>query len=154
MGATKVGDAAPDFHRRDQNGEPLSLSEYRGKRAVVLYFYPRDDTPICTREACHFRDHHEDFTQAGAQVIGVSSDSEDSHRAFAARHGLPFRLVADTDGSLRKAYGAPKSLGLMPGRVTYVIDRDGIVRHLFNAQLAAQRHVDEALATIRGFAQG
>lgn len=149
MARIKEGDTAPDFERTDQHGETVRLSDYRGQRAVVLYFYPKDETPMCTRQACAFRDSYEDFTDAGAEVIGVSADSERSHRAFAEHHGLPFRLVADTDGSLRQAYGVPRTLGLMPGRVTYVIDREGVVRHVFSAQLAAQRHIDAALATLR-----
>lgn len=150
MTAIRVGDPAPEFERTDHNGEPVALADYRGKRAVVLYFYPKDDTPVCTREACHFRDSYADFSDAGAEVIGVSADDEAVHRRFAARHGLPFKLVADGDGRLRAAYGVPKTLGLMPGRVTYVIDKEGVVRHVFNAQFAARRHVEEALATIRG----
>lgn len=149
MAAIEVGNAAPDFERNDQNGEPVRLADYRGERAVVLYFYPKDETPGCTRQACAFRDSYRDFTDAGAEVIGVSGDSDDSHQSFAEHHKLPFRLIADGDGRLRKAFGVPKTLGLMPGRVTYVIDRDGIVRHVFNAQLAPQRHIDEALATLR-----
>lgn len=144
-----VGSLAPEFRRKDHNGGSVALADYRGRRAVVLYFYPQDNTLICTREACYFRDSYEAFTEAGAEVIGVSSDSEGYHRAFAARYNLPFRLIADADGSLRRSYGVAKTLGLLPGRVTFVIDREGVVRHLFNAQFAAQRHAQEALATIR-----
>jgi len=149
MASVQVGDRAPDFELPAHDGGNVRLSDYRGERAVVLYFYPKDETPVCTKEACSFRDAYQDFVDAGAEVIGVSQDSVDSHRRFVARHGLPFRLIADTDGELRRAYGVPKTLGLMAGRVTYVIDRDGVVRHAFNAQLAAQRHVDEALAALR-----
>lgn len=148
MTAIDVGDTAPDFELTDQNGETVRLADYRGQRAVVLYFYPKDETPGCTTQACAFRDSYQDFTNAGAEVIGVSSDSDDSHHAFAEHHALPFRLVADRDGSLRKAFGVPKTLGLLPGRVTYVIDRDGVVQHIFNSQLAPKRHIDEALKTL------
>jgi len=119
-----------------------------GRRPLVLFFYPKDDTPICTKEACAFRDSYETFSAAGAEVIGISSDSAASHRAFAARHKLPFLLASDADGSLRKAFGVPKTLGLFPGRVTYVVDRDGIIRLVFSAQLASQDHVTKALAAV------
>jgi len=119
-----------------------------GRRPLVLFFYPKDDTPICTKEACAFRDSYETFSAAGAEVIGISSDNAASHRAFAARHKLPFLLASDADGSLRKAFGVPKTLGLFPGRVTYVVDRDGIIRLVFSAQLASQDHVTKALAAV------
>ena len=119
-----------------------------GRRPLVLFFYPKDDTPICTKEACAFRDSYETFSAAGAEVIGISSDNAASHRAFATRHKLPFLLASDADGSLRKAFGVPKTLGLFPGRVTYVVDRDGIIRLVFSAQLASQDHVTKALAAV------
>ncbi len=143
-----VGDEAPDFTKVDQKGETIQLSALRGEKVVVLYFYPKDDTPGCTAEACSFRDSYEDFVDLGAAVIGVSSDSENSHRAFAERHGLPFHLVSDGDGALRKAYGIPKMF-LMPGRSTLVIDKEGVVRHVFDAQIRATKHVDEALEAVR-----
>ena len=116
---------------------------------MVLFFYPKDGSPVCTKEACAFRDAYEDFVEAGAVVIGVSGDSEAQHQAFASNHRLPFTLVSDADGSVRKAFGVPKSMGLLPGRVTYVIDSEGIVRHVFSSQFAADRHVKEALEVIR-----
>src|SRR5690606_39455723 len=108
-----------------------------------------DDTPGCTREACAFRDDYEAFQEAGAEVLGISSDTSESHRRFAAKHRLPFRLLADPGGKVRAAFGVPRTAGLLPGRVTYVIDREGVIRHAFNSQLAATRHVDEALAVLR-----
>jgi peroxiredoxin Q/BCP len=144
-----VGDPAPDVTLTTQTGEKVSLADYRGKQAVVVFFYPKDGTPVCTQEACSFRDSHEGFVEAGAVVIGVSGDSANRHQAFAATHRLPFLLVADTDGSVRRAFGVPKSMGLFPGRVTYVIDKEGIVRHVFSAQFAADRHVGEALEVVR-----
>jgi peroxiredoxin Q/BCP len=144
----KVGDPAPDFVLPDANGRQVRLGDFRG-RPVVLYFYPKDDTPGCTREACSFRDQHQDFQDAGAEVLGVSSDSSESHRRFAARHRLPFRLLADRGGEVRRLYGVPATLGLLPGRVTFVIDGEGVVRHVFNSQLAATRHVEEALGVLR-----
>ncbi len=109
----------------------------------------KDGSPVCTKEACAFRDAYEDFVEAGAVVIGVSGDSEAQHQAFASNHRLPFTLVSDADGSVRQAFGVPKSMGLLPGRVTYVIDSEGIVRHVFSSQFAADRHVKEALEVIR-----
>ena len=153
MPTLQVGDTAPDFSLPSQTGQPVSLADYRGKSAVVLFFYPKDGTAICTKEACSFRDSYEDFVQAGAAVIGVSSDSADSHQAFASGHRLPFVLLSDAAGSLRKAFGVPKTLGIMPGRVTYVIDKEGVVRHVFNSQFAADRHVAEALAVVRQLSQ-
>ena len=149
MTTLKIGDRAPDFTLPSQDGKPVSLADFRGKNAVVLFFYPKDESPICTKEACSFRDAYEDFVQAGATVIGVSSDSAESHQSFAEHHRLPFLLLADTDGSLRKSFGVPKTLGVMPGRVTYVIDKEGTVRLLFNSQLSAAEHVAEALKMVR-----
>jgi peroxiredoxin Q/BCP len=144
-----VGDAAPELSLSTQENERITLSDYQGKKAVVLFFYPRDGTPVCTKEACAFRDAYEDFVDAGAAVIGVSGDSAARHQAFASSHRLPFVLVSDSDGQARRAFGVPKSLGLLPGRVTYVIDEEGIVRHVFRSQFAADRHVKEALEVVR-----
>src|SRR5215472_9922302 len=144
-----VGQTAPEFELPDASGHRVRLGDFRGKKSVVLYFYPKDDTPGCTKEACSFRDQYEAFKDAGAEVIGVSSDSEASHRKFADKHRLPFTLVADTSGEVRKRYGVPATLGLLPGRVTFVIDRNGVVRHVFNSQLQATKHVDEALGVLR-----
>lgn len=152
MGSIAIGDTAPDFTSHTQNGDTISLSQFRGKKTIVLYFYPKDETPGCTAEACTFRDSFEDFVDAGAVVIGVSQDSDESHRKFAAHHRLPFLLVSDRDKSLQKAYGVPKTMGLLPGRVTYVIDPEGIVRHVFNSQLNAKKHVREALGVVQRLA--
>jgi len=145
----QVGDLAPDFELPSQTGEPVKLSDFKGKW-VVVYFYPADDTPGCTKEACAFRDSHEDFVDAGAIVLGISSDSKESHAKFAAKHNLPFTLLSDEGGALRKLYGVKKSLGLLPGRVTYVIDPNGVVRKVFSSQLGVTKHHTEALETIRG----
>jgi peroxiredoxin Q/BCP len=148
--AIKVGDEAPDFTFTHKNGSPASLKSLRQQKAVILYFYPKDDTPGCTAQACSFRDAYEDFVQAGAEVIGVSADESAAHESFASRYRLPFTLVSDADGSLRKSYGVPRSfLGLLPGRVTYVIDREGIVQHVFNSQLQATKHITEAMDVLK-----
>ena len=144
-----VGDQAPDFILPSQSGEPVRLSDRLGEQVVVLYFYPRDNTPGCTAEACAFRDSHEVFSEAGAEVIGVSSDSADRHAAFAGRYDLPFTLLSDAGGRVRKRYGVPAVLGVLPGRVTYVIDRQGTVRHVFNSMTSIDQHVGDALAVVR-----
>jgi peroxiredoxin Q/BCP len=143
------GDQAPDFHLPSAGGENVRLSDYRGKSEVVLYFYPKDGTPGCTTEACTFRDSYESFRDAGAEVIGVSSDSSESHRGFASKHRLPFVLLSDAGGSVRKQYGVPKTLGLIPGRTTYLIDRDGVVRHVFSSQFRPLKHVAETLEVLK-----
>jgi peroxiredoxin Q/BCP len=144
-----VGDKAPDFTLPSQSGEPVRLQDRIGQRVVVLYFYPKDDTRGCTAEACAFRDSHEVFTDAGAEVIGVSSDSVDRHAAFADRHNLPFTLLSDVGSKVRKTYGVPATLGFIPGRVTYVIDRSGTVRHVFNSMMNIDRHVKDALEVVQ-----
>jgi peroxiredoxin Q/BCP len=149
MTSPLLNEPAPDFTCEAHDGRQVRLADYRGKSVVVLYFYPKDGSPVCTKEACAFRDAYEEFTKLGAVVIGVSDDSLDRHRTFAASRALPFLLLSDQDGSLRKAYQVPKTLGVMPGRVTYVIDRAGVVRHVFSALLSAQRHVAEALQVVR-----
>ena len=144
----KVGEPAPDFALASASGETVRLSDFRGKAEVVLFFYPKDDTPGCTAEACSFRDSHEAFRDVGAVVIGISSDPGDSHRRFADRHRLPYLLLSDADGSARSRFGVPKTFGLIPGRVTFVIDREGVVRHVFSSQFRPARHVTEALAVL------
>jgi len=145
----QVGDKAPDFTLPSQSGEQVRLYDRLGERVVVLYFYPKDNTPGCTAEACAFRDSHEVFTDAGAEVIGVSSDSSDRHAAFAGRHNLPFTLLSDRGGRVRKSYGVPAVLGVLPGRVTYVIDREGTVRHVFNSMTNIDQHVGDALDVVK-----
>lgn len=144
-----AGDRAPDFTLEDQDGRRVSLADFRGRQPVVVYFYPKDDTPGCSKEACTFRDRYQAFVDAGAEVLGISSDPAASHQAFAAKHRLPFRLLADAGGEVRAAFGVPRTAGLLPGRVTYVIDRAGVIRHAFASQLAAARHVDEAIEGLR-----
>jgi len=150
----EVGDKAPDFTLPSQSGEQVRLQDRLGQGVVVLYFYPKDETSGCTREACAFRDSHEVFTDAGAEVIGVSSDSVDKHAAFATHHKLPFTLLSDKGGKVRKAYEVPSTLGFIPGRVTYVIDRDGTVRHVFNSMTNIDRHVKDALEVVRRLQAG
>jgi peroxiredoxin Q/BCP len=143
-----VGDRVPDFELADQHGKPVSMGRFRGRTNVVLYFYPKDDTAGCTRESCSFRDHYEEFKDAGAEVVGISSDSPGSHEKFASKYSLPFTLLSDPGGRVRKGFGVPATLGLIPGRVTYVIDKQGVIRHVFNSQFNPNAHVDEALRVL------
>ena len=145
----KVGDRAPDFTLPSQLGDNVTLSEYFGKKNVVLYFYPKDESPGCTREACTFRDSYEELTSLGAEVIGVSSQSVESHRSFATHHGLPFILLSDAGNKVRQLYGVPSTMGIIPGRVTYIIDKKGVVRRIFSSQTQAEKHVEEAIKTLK-----
>ncbi|HVH15938.1 MAG TPA: peroxiredoxin [Candidatus Angelobacter sp.] len=145
----ELGSPAPGFRLRTSNGEYVSLEDFRGNKNVVVYFYPKDFTKGCTAEACEFRDSYEEFKHLGAEVIGISSDNQKSHEAFASEHKLPFVLLTDPDGSVRKSYGVKKTLGFVPGRVSFVIDKNGIVRHVFSSQSRATAHVGEALAVLK-----
>lgn len=139
----QLGDQAPNFSLPTDNGTTWQLAEQRGQ-PVVLYFYPKDDTPGCTAEACAFRDQYEDFQDLGAQVVGVSSDSAASHQKFVQKHRLPFPLLADAGGRVRKLYEVPRAfLGLVPGRVTFVIDAQGKIAYIFNSMSGATDHVSK-----------
>jgi thioredoxin-dependent peroxiredoxin len=145
----RVGDAAPDFARPSSVGEPIRLSDFRDRRCVVLYFYPRDNTAICTAQACEFRDRYADFSAADAVVIGISGNSLESHRQFAAAHTLPFHLLSDADGSLRALYGIANRLWLIPQRATFVIDKQGIIRMVFVSLWQGPAHAQHALEVLR-----
>lgn len=145
----RVGDEAPEFKLPSNAGGEVSLSDFRGKKNVVLYFYPKDETQGCTKEACAFRDTYERFRERGAEVLGVSSDTVESHMKFAERHNLKFPLLSDPNGKLRKTYGVPSTLGFIPGRVTYIIDEQGTVRFIFNSQIRPEQHITEALNALQ-----
>lgn len=149
MAKVNVGDRAPDFELKDKDGNTVRLSHYRGKQNVVVYFYPKDETPGCTAQACSFRDSYEDFQEVGAEVIGISGDSQRSHAGFVENHALPFLILSDPKGRVRKDYGAYDLLGLIPGRVTFVIDKDGKVIHKFDSQLSPTKHIREALEILK-----
>jgi len=129
-------------------GDNVTLSEFLGKKNIVLYFYPKDETIGCTKEACTFRDNYEELTKLGAEVLGTSGQSVESHKSFASHYGLPFILLADEGNKVRELYGVPSSMGILPGRVTYIIDKKGVVRHIFNSQTQTRRHVEEAKETL------
>ena len=148
MASVKVGDKAPEFALRSQEGEVVKLSELLSRGNAVVYFYPKDNTPGCTAEAGAFRDSYQKFTELGAQIVGISSDTVNSHKGFADDCRLPFKILSDADGEVRKKFGVPSSMGILPGRVTYVIDKGGTVRYVFSSQLRANRHVEEALKAL------
>ncbi len=145
----QVGDRAPDFTLTATAGAPVRLQDFIGQQPIVLYFYPKDNTPGCTAQACAFRDSYTVFQELGAVVIGISADSVASHQQFATAHNLPFLLLSDPGDRVRKLYGVPATLGILPGRVTYIIDTQGIVRHIFNSQLNFSAHAEEALKTLK-----
>lgn len=149
MSKIKEGDLLPAIQLKDSRGNLYDTSKVKGKKNLVLFFYPKDDTPGCTAEACKFRDHYEDFISADTEVVGISSDSEKSHQSFSIKHRLPFPLLSDPEKKARKLLGVPSTLGFLDGRVTYVVDKQGVVRHIFNSQLQATRHIEEALQAIR-----
>lgn len=149
MSKIQQGDKIPEFEIPDQTGETFRSESLKGKKCVI-FFYPKDETPGCTKEACAFRDAYEDFKEADAEVIGISSDGIKTHQSFISNHNLPFTLLSDEDKSVRKMFGVPSNLlGLIPGRVTYVANSKGIVEYIFNSQLNTQGHIDKALEVIK-----
>jgi len=145
----EIGDHIPAIKLKDQNGENFDLKKFVGQKALVVYFYPKDFTPGCTKEACNFRDSYEDFKELGAEVIGVSSDSPKSHAKFAGKYELPYIFLSDKSKKARNAFGVkPNLLGLLPGRETFVFDKEGRLLHKFNS-MNAGRHMSEALAVLK-----
>jgi peroxiredoxin Q/BCP len=145
----KTGVQAPDFTLENQRGEPVHLYDVLDRHWVVLFFYPKDHSPVCTTEVCAFRDSYDDFQGTGAEVLGISSDPIAAHAAFAAKHQLPYQLLADPDGRVRTAYGVPKTLGLLPGRTTFVIDSSRIIRLAYSSSFNANAHKEKALQLLR-----
>lgn len=142
------GDRAPEFELPDQSGAQVASASFHG-RPLVVFFYPKDESAGCTREACSFRDAYQAFRDAGAQVVGISNDPVESHRNFANHHELPYPLLSDESGAVARAFGVGKVLGLIPRRVTFVIDRDGVILRRFESMVRLERHVDEALEALR-----
>jgi thioredoxin-dependent peroxiredoxin len=146
--ALKIGDVIPNFTTKDSNGAIFDSQNYIGKQAVVIYFYPKDDTPGCTVQACSFRDNYQDFKDLGAEVIGISSDSPQSHIKFQSKYKLPFILLSDHDKKLRKLFGVENNLIFIPGRETFVADKNGIIKMVFNS-MNAKIHIDKALSILK-----
>ena len=146
--AIQIGDKQPHFTAVKQGGTAFDSNSIQNK-PVVIYFYPKDNTPGCTTQACSFRDAYQDFQDLGAEVIGVSGDSVSSHQNFQQKHKLPFILLSDSDRKLRKLFGVPTALfGLIPGRVTYVFDAFGKAIYIFD-NMSAKNHITKALEAIK-----
>ncbi len=147
--SVKIGEKAPDFELTNQSGIKIRFFDMIGTENIVLFFYPMDSSPGCTAQACAFRDSYEVFQDYGAEVIGISSGDQKSHFNFVEKNKLPYTLLSDTGRKVRKLYGVPKTMGFIDGRVTYVIDKQGIIRHIFNSQLNFSGHVEEALSILK-----
>ena len=153
MSKLEVGSGIPEFQLKDQDGNLFDINSILGKKNLVIYFYPKDETAGCTKEACSFRDSFEVFKEEDAEVIGISADSVESHRNFREHHHLPFTLLSDPDNQVRELFGVPNSmLGMVPGRVTYIADKKGIIRHIFNSQINPEKHVTTALDVLKKLA--
>ena len=145
----KEGTKAPEFSLPSQDGKIVSMSQFKGKSSVVLFFYPKDESYGCTKEACSFRDNYEVFREAGAEVVGISADDETSHKSFASHHKLPFILLSDNEHKVAELYKVGKTLGILPGRVTFVIDKSGTIRKVFSSQFSFEKHITEALKILK-----
>lgn len=146
MGKIQIGDVVPPFTLKDQNGNDFDISNLLGSKKLVIFFYPQDGSLNCTKEACYFRDLSDVFDEADAIIIGISSQSVESHKDFAETNRLKYTLLSDSENVVRKLFGVPgRMFGLIPGRVTYVADRSGKVVYIFDSQTDTQRHADEAL---------
>lgn len=149
-----VGQRAPEFSGTLGSGKQLSLEDFRGKKNVILYFFPKDFTPGCTKEACSFRDRRPDIAKLDAEIVGASFDTADKHKQFADAYQLPYPLLSDPDGSIAQAYGVGRLGGLLGGwlptkRVTFVIDKEGVVRHVISSELNIDKHIDEAIGALQ-----
>ena len=144
-----VGHPLPDLKLPGPDGKPVRLRDLAAGKVLVIYFYPKDDTPGCTAQACGFRDAYEDFVEAGAEVVGISQDPPASHGAFAQKHRLPFLLLSDPEGQAQRAFGVKKTLGILPGRVSFVVDRSGCIAYRFSSQLRVREHVERARQLVR-----
>jgi thioredoxin-dependent peroxiredoxin len=152
MSTVQKGSSIPNLILADQNGKVFNLKNETNGKATVVYFYPKDDTPGCTAEACSFRDNYQDFLDMGALVIGISGDSPASHKKFAEKYNLPYTLLSDPNKEARKAFNVPTDLlGLIPGRVTYIFDKKGVCQGVFKSQTKATQHIDEALKILKSF---
>ena len=153
MGRVKEGDRAPDFSLESQDGHKVSLQDYIGMKNVIMYFYPKDFTRGCTAETKTFSSNYDDIKNLEAEVIGISSDPVETHGRFANECGVRFPMLSDKGGKVRALYGVKSSLGVIPGRVTFVIDRQGIVRSVFSSQISPKRHISKALEVLSGLSK-
>lgn len=150
MPGVKIGDSFPSFSLPDQNNSLRDIEDIKKNKNLVVYFYPKDETMVCTRQACAFRDSYEVFKEYDCEVVGISSDTAESHQNFANHHNLPFVLLSDVKGEARKLLGVPRDLfGLISGRYTYVINKAGIIVHIFNDHFSASKHIEEALKALK-----
>ena len=146
----QIGDHCPIFSLPDSLGKDIQVNDYLGQKILVLFFYPKDDTPGCTKEACAFRDAYADFVDLGCEVFGISSDAAATHQNFQQKHQLPYPLLSDSQKKVRQQFGVPGNLfGLIPGRVTYVIGLDGKVAGIFNSQTNPVGHINEPLKVVK-----
>jgi thioredoxin-dependent peroxiredoxin len=144
----KPGDKAPDFELFDQNLNKFKLSDYFNKKPIVIFFYPKDETMMCTKEACCFRDHYTEFQEHGAEVIGISCDSVEKHQHFANKHNLPYRILSDRDGIVKQQYGLTRVLGIIPARETFIINKEGIIAKIYKDAFSGEEHVEKALEAL------
>ncbi|MHB9142057.1 MAG: peroxiredoxin [Paludibacter sp.] len=150
MNEIVVGSTLPSFSLKDQNGQVFNIDSVKGKKNLVIYFYPKDDSPGCTKEACSFRDQFDVFKEQNALIIGISAQSVESHFEFAKKHRLNYTLLSDEGNIVRTLFGVPTNLfGLLPGRVTYVVNKEGKIIFIFNSQINAQKHIEEALRILK-----
>lgn len=151
MKKIEIGDRLPHFRLLNQDGKSIAIAKYLGN-PLIIYFYPKDDTIGCTRQACSFRDEYLNFSNKGAVIFGISADSVQLHKKFSAKYNLPFDLLSDKDNKVRDRFGVPSDLfGLIPGRVTYITDCQGIVRHIYNNQMNSKKHIEESLRILKSF---
>jgi peroxiredoxin Q/BCP len=144
----KVGDPAPDFEGPTSDGSKLGLKDFFGKKNVVLYFYPKDDTPGCTKEACSFRDNLQSVRKMETEIVGVSLDSVESHKKFTSKYKLPFPLISDKEKRIAQAYGVLKDTGTSTNRVTFIIDKTGKVANVF-PKVDVTKHTEEVVAALK-----
>lgn len=146
----QIGDKIPSFTLLNQNNQEVDINSFVRTKNIVIYFYPKDNTPGCTKEACSFRDAMQNLNDLDCEIIGISADSVTSHKAFATQYNLKYNLLSDTNNQVRKLFGVPRNLfGIIPGRVSYICDKEGIVLHIVNSQMNPEKHIQETLETLQ-----
>ena len=146
-----IGDLCPTVSLKNQEGQTINIQDYIGSKNVIIYFYPKDNTAGCTKEACSFRDAMQDLNNLDCEVFGISADSVESHKQFANQFRLTFNFLSDVDNSVRKLFKVPANLfGLIPGRVTYIVNKEGKVVHIINSQMNPDKHIKETIEIVKG----